>query len=297
MTITLHTVSAFTKNALGGNLAGVVFDADNLSRDQKQQIASYLGYSETVFLSAFTEETNTPQNVDFSISFFTPTEEVAFCGHATLALFYLLHQQQRITTGSYRFITQAGIFTVTIASNGLVTMQQQLPKRLKGFSAQQIAPMLNLSTEQLSSTLPIEALSTGLCDLIIPVPLGILDNITPDLTKITAFCSTHDIVGLHLFELNTPTNAITANCRNFAPLVGIEEESATGSACGALACYLYQHLQQTTFTFEQGASMDSPSLLQAKVVVDAGNIKRVEVSGFARLIKTEQYQNVESDKG
>lgn len=34
---------------------------------------------------------------------------------------------------------------------------------------------------------------------------------------------------------------ITAHCRNFAPLYGIDEESATGSSNGALACYLFEN--------------------------------------------------------
>ena len=93
----------------------------------------------------------------------------------------------------------------------------------------------------LSSTgLPCEVVSTGLADIIIPVSLGLLETITSNLNKISRFCKMHNAISVHLFEL-TPNNnqqTITTNCRNFAPLFGIPEESATGSACGALACYL-----------------------------------------------------------
>jgi PhzF family phenazine biosynthesis protein len=49
--IILYTVSAFIENNEGGNLAVVVLNADHLSDDQKQQIATIINYSETVFVS------------------------------------------------------------------------------------------------------------------------------------------------------------------------------------------------------------------------------------------------------
>ena len=124
-------------------------------------------------------------------------------------------------------------------------------------------------------------------DLFVPIPLGLLDNIKPNLDLIKAFCCEHDIIGLHLFELNENTDKITASCRNFSPLVGIDEESATGSACGALACYLNQHLNINEFIFGQGRSMNSLSLLNAMVSTKENEIICVEVGGLAKLINSE----------
>ncbi len=283
MKIQLHTVSAFTAQGAGGNLAGVVLNADPLSNIQKQQIAKQAGYSETAFVCS------DPQ-VDFSVSFFTPTEEVDFCGHATVALFYLLLQQQVIKAGRYQFSAKAGIFSVTVSEDAEVTVQQSSPQTLASFSALEIAPQLNLNADRLKGNLPFEVLSTGLADLIVPVPLGLLDSIKPNLGLIRAFCSKHNIIGLHLFELNENTKEITASCRNFAPLVGIDEESATGSACGALACYLNQHLNINTFTFEQGRSMDCLSLINATVLTKENRIICIEVGGFSKLISSEHMQ-------
>lgn len=280
MQINLHTISAFTDQHDGGNLAGVVLNADSLSQTQKQQRASKAGYSEAAFVCS-------DHQVDFSISFFTPTEEVYFCGHATVALFYLLFEQGIITTGSYQQRTKAGIFNVEICRDGEIIMQQALPEKSATFSAQQIAPLLNLKTETLQSDLPIEVVSTGLSDLIIPVPLGLLDSIKPNLPLINAFCKLHNIIGLHLFELNKVSDKISASCRNFAPLVGINEESATGSACGALACYLYQHLKTEKFLFQQGRSMGCSSLLRASVTAKNRTISGIKIAGFAKLIRSE----------
>lgn len=283
MQIQLHTVSAFIAQGKGGNLAGVVLNADKLNNTQKQQIAQQANYSETAFVSSNAQG-------HFSVCFFTPTEEVGFCGHATVALFYLLLKQKVINPGRYQFSAKAGLFSVTVAENTKIIVQQTLPKTLASFSAQNIAAMLNLAPEMLHSKLPIEVLSTGLADLIVPIPLGLLDTIKPNLNLIKSFCSDNNIIGLHLFELNEPTKQITASCRNFAPLVGIDEESATGSACGALACYLNKHLNIGEFTFEQGRSMNCLSLITATVFTDESKITCIEVGGFAKIIKSKMIE-------
>ena len=278
MNITLYTVCAFTENNDGGNLAGIVLGADNLSSSQKQKVAAIAGYSETAFVCS-------DGQVDFSVSFFTPTEEVDFCGHATLALFYLLFSQGHIKAGSYQQRTQAGILSANVADTGEIIMGQVLPKTLAHFSIDEIAPLLNLEVNQLTTQLPIEVLSTGLADLIIPVPFGLLDTIIPNLDLINRFCRDNNIIGLHLFELNEKNNVINASCRNFAPLVGINEESATGSACGALACYLYQHTKNKEFVFQQGRKMGKSSRLTASINEIDGKVIEVQVGGMAKRIK------------
>jgi PhzF family phenazine biosynthesis protein len=277
--ILLYTLSAFTYHDEGGNLAGVVLEAENITAQQKQKIATHAGYSETAFVCS------DPQ-VDFSISFFTPTEEVDFCGHATLALCHLLFVQHEISVGRFQLRTKIGILEIILNKNGSVIMQQALPKMLSHFSIDQIAPLLNVKPEVLISNLPMQVFSTGLADLIIPIPQGLLDTISPNLPLIRDFCLTHNIIGLHLFELNNELNSnMTASCRNFAPLVGIDEESATGSACGALACYLYRHTNQQKFTFIQGRMMGQTSLINATVYITNSEISRVEVGGEVKLIK------------
>nr|WP_315979892.1 PhzF family phenazine biosynthesis protein [Aliamphritea spongicola] len=71
---------------------------------------------------------------------FTPTAEVDFCGHATLATFSLLWKQQTLSAGNYIQATGAGLLKVSITENGQVSMDQQLPEFLQTFSADVIAP-------------------------------------------------------------------------------------------------------------------------------------------------------------
>ena len=127
MNIEVNWVSSFTVNGKGGNPAGVVLNADQLSESQKLKIAQTVGYSETAFVSS-------DKDADFEVSFYTTTEEVDFCGHATLATFFTLFEKHILTAGSYIQKTKAGMLSVHIESNGKVVMEQQLPQKINCFS-------------------------------------------------------------------------------------------------------------------------------------------------------------------
>ena len=300
----VHCLNSFTYKNTGGNPAGVVLQnikAANteLTSQQMQGIAKRVGYSETAFV---TED----KICDFNVRFFTPIQEVDFCGHATLAVFSLLFQQKLITAKTYSQQTRAGKLKVSVEPSGYVTMQQSLPKFIGIVPSAELAQLLNIDQQVFTSTnLPCEIISTGLADIIVPIPFGLLDDIVPNNQEITAFSQKYKVVGLHLFELNpldakltSKDNKFTASCRNFAPLFGINEESATGSASGALACYLAKHnivgnVQSNGtyhYTFEQGRAMKCQSKLSAKITLKKETIIQVQVGGFAHLDKTVQLE-------
>lgn len=274
-------VNSFTSNGTGGNPAGVVLHADHLSNEEKFKIAQVVGYSETAFVSLDDE-------ADFELSFFTTTGEVDFCGHATLAAFSTMYQDGIITEGKYLQRTEAGLLVVTIEANGHIVMDLKLPEFRGEFSYEVISELIGLDSTLLESTrLPIEVISTGLPDIIVPVPFGYLDQIQVNENLTSEFCERHGVIGIHAFELSEKTSKVTASCRNFAPLVGISEESATGSASGALACYLAKHLPNThsnSFTFEQGRAMECVSRITASVELSDQGIIKVRVGGFAHKV-------------
>jgi PhzF family phenazine biosynthesis protein len=281
MKVKAYLVNSFTANGSGGNPAGVVLNADNLSNEAKLAIAQAVGYSETAFVSQDDE-------VDFELSFFTITGEVDFCGHATLAAFSTMHQKGMVAEGQYVQRTKAGLLTVTIESNGNIVMELKLPEYLGMFSYEAISELIGIDPAVLESTqLPIEVISTGLPDIIVPVPYGYLDRIQVNESLLSDFCKKHDVIGIHVFELCDKNSGLTASCRNFAPLFGIPEESATGSASGALACYLTKHLggeHTNYFTFEQGKAMECSSIITASVTSKEQDILKVMVGGFAHQV-------------
>jgi PhzF family phenazine biosynthesis protein len=279
--IEVNLVSSFTVNGKGGNPAGVVLNSDKLSDAQKLKISQTVGYSETAFVSSDDE-------ADYEVSFFTTTGEVDFCGHATLATFSTLFQKDILTAGSYVQRTRIGKLPVTIEPNGKVIMDQQLPQKLDCYSYKEISSVIGIKSSILESTkLPIEVISTGLPDVVISVPNGYLDLIKPDDELIANFCEKHKVVGFHVFELCDPESKLTASCRNFAPLYGISEESATGSSSGALACYLTEHLALgSDFVFEHGRAMGCTSIITASVESDNSTVISVKVGGYASIIDT-----------
>lgn len=278
--VNLYLVNAFTRENSGGNPAGVVLYPPDLNVTQKIAIARQVGFSETAFVY-------TGDDTDFKVEFFTPEGEVDFCGHATVAVFSTLVSLHLLKPGQYSQKTKAGILSVAVSPHDVV-MEQTLPITRQGPDVESVALALGIHPEAIVGTgLPIAVVSTGLPDIIVPVQPGQLDSLQPDDEAIANLSRQFDAIGFHVFELSRQA-PVTAHCRNFAPLYGISEESATGSASGALGCYLVNHVlpDDTHFLFEQGRAMGSSSLIQVTIDTQARTISRVSVGGQAIMIGT-----------
>ncbi len=83
--IIVQVVNGFVDNGRGGNPAGLVSGADDLTGKEKQAIAARTGLSETAFVSY-------SSIADFKFDFYTPTKQIAHCGHATIAAFSYFKQ-------------------------------------------------------------------------------------------------------------------------------------------------------------------------------------------------------------
>ncbi|UXI04543.1 PhzF family phenazine biosynthesis protein [Photobacterium sp. TY1-4] len=276
--LTVLLVNAFTDNGSGGNPAGVVLDAPDLTCEQKTDIACQVGYSETAFVQ-------TGSDADFHVEFFTPEGEVDFCGHATLATFSAMRDQGHLQPGRYTQKTKAGILGIEIETD-VVRMEQTLPHTRPGPAVDTVSRALGISEAAIRDTqLPIETVSTGLPDILVPVASGFLARLQPDFQRMAEYSRDFNTIGFHVFELSE-NETLTAHCRNFAPLYGIDEEAATGSAGGALSCYLAQHVfpGKHQFRFEQGLAMGSPSSIEATLEYSGQSITRVSVQGKAAVI-------------
>jgi len=97
--VVVNIVKAFTDSSTGGNLAGIVQNADNLSDDEMLSIASRLGFSESAFVQK-------SEKADCKIRFFSPKQEVDLCGHAIIAT---IHSLDRVIKN---IETKAGIISV-----------------------------------------------------------------------------------------------------------------------------------------------------------------------------------------
>lgn len=287
MGLIVYTLSAFAKTENGGNPAGVVLQADSLSDKEMLRIAQQVNFSETAFVQK-------SEKADYKMRFFTPNSEVELCGHATIAAFTLLKSKKMIDDGILYQETKAGILAVEIKNNK-VYMKQNTPKYFALIDKNEIADSLNICQDFFMPGLPVQIVSTGLKDIIIPITgLDRLFSIQPDYEKINALSKKYNTIGFHVFSLENKFSS-TAHCRNFAPLYSINEESATGTSNGALACYLYNYgivnkEQSSELVFEQGYSMGKPSEILVQLTIEDSKICEVKVGGTAIITQELELQ-------
>ena len=273
----LYTVDAFTDVPLGGNPAGVALFQDKLPDEaEMRRVAAQVGYSETAFLRRIAPDR-------FEVRYFTPVEEVALCGHATVGSFSLLLQKGLIEGGrTYIAQTGAGDIRVDIAA-GLVWLDMAVPKELGQLSDADASALLSMYglEEGAFGTLHPAMVDTGLPDIMMPLANpALLAALKPDMEAISALSKRLNVTGVHAFALASDG----VHYRNFAPLYGIDEESATVTSNGALTYYLYRRglvQPDATNLFIQGEAMGKPSKIYSRLSVSRDGSVSIRVGGSA----------------
>ncbi|SNR54812.1 phenazine biosynthesis protein PhzF family [Maribacter sedimenticola] len=273
-TVTVQILNAFAENGQGGNPAGVVLDADDLSVQDKLQISKQVGLSETAFVS-------TSKTEDFKLDFFTPTRQIAHCGHATVATFSYLKQLGKLKKNISSKETIDGKRSIELKGD-LAFMEQLAPTYTQvDDQTHVILKSLGIQQTDLLPNAPIVVVHTGNSFLMVPVKdENVLAKLTPQFQLITELSNALNLIGYYVFA---PSTQYDATARMFAPSYGILEESGTGMAAGPLACYLYDKLDITkeAFHIQQGKYMSkpSPSLIIVHLKLQQHSIKSVMAGG------------------
>ncbi len=269
-------VKAFTKDKSQGNPAGVIFEADNLQDNQMIEIARDLGFSE----SAFVLKSN---RADFKIRYFSQTQEVDLCGHATIAAVYASWKENKINLGnlnekSIMIETKAGVLPIKISEDGMIIMDQASPQFSEdSHNKNEIVKLLGVSEKELANY-PIQTVSTGTPKLMIAVnSMEVLFDIKPDLEGIKMYCKEHNVKGFYPFTLETKDEDSDFHARQFNPAAGINEDPITGVAGGALGAYAVRHkiLDKNNFIIEQGYCMGKGGKMYVSIS------EKVKVGGYA----------------
>jgi len=268
-----YIVDAFTDQPFGGNPAGVVLlDGDVFPNETLMlQIAAELRYSETAFVRRDAEK-------EFTIRYFTPMAEVELCGHATIASFALIHRKLGVT-GQCICHTKAG--DISVEAGPRVLMQMTASVVLKTIDeTENIYRAIGIC--DYTPTLPVMIVSTGLPDFMIQVEdVETLNRLPLDMNAISAVTEKYNAVSFHVFAFGN--DGYTAHVRDFGPLYGIPEESATGTANASLTHYLQQNgcIPPTgDFSFLQGEAMGRPSVVATRVTPDG----TIYVGGTAAVV-------------
>lgn len=184
---------------------------------------------------------------------------------------------------SYIIETKSGILGIRSGEDGRFFMEQNPPRFYETINENEISGCF--SVENFYKEYPIQIVSTGLRDILFPIPAPkALESLVPDFEAISRISREKDCVGIHAFSF-AEDSQVTAICRNFAPLYGILEESATGTSNCALACYLFHYgMKQESYLFEQGYSLNSVSRIYVNVKASQDIITGVFVGGNGFLL-------------
>jgi trans-2,3-dihydro-3-hydroxyanthranilate isomerase len=263
----LYQLDVFTDRPYAGNPLAVVTDADGLTTARMQAIAREMNLSETVFVQK--PATN---RALARLRIFTTTRELPLAGHPVIGTWFLLAElgvvpaQEGVVHVQQE--TGAGVLPVEIFfENGkprMVTMTQRPARFRPGrIDRRSLAESLGLRSSDLDSHLPVEFVSTGIFNLLVPLSsraaLGRIELNIPALRRILS----DDGVMAYCFV----PQGRQAYARGMLPW-GLQEDAATGSAAGSLGAYLVQHGRLEsgkTLRIVQGVKMGRPSEIYVNV--------------------------------
>jgi predicted PhzF superfamily epimerase YddE/YHI9 len=308
--LVMKQVDVFTAKPFSGNPAGVITDADSLSGEMMLAIANEMNLSETTFATLPSRD-----EALFRIRFFTPSEEVSLSGHALIASCYALLEDGRIPVqdGVTNVLceTKAGIKQVDIhlrrgnadrigTADGIVMaiggketcflekimLHQSIKQsRPSNITPQEIAKIFGIDAGAILRTgLPMEIISTGLEQLMIPVACKeTIREMNPDLIKLGQMNRRCGIHTNHLFAIDTYSADCTAYMRHFAPALGMWEDPASGTAAAGLASYLMRHGVVTSgnMIIEQGKDIDNLARILAEPLNPEDPLGEMRIGGIA----------------
>lgn len=264
-----YIVDVFAETKYNGNQLAVFTNIGKLADAQMQRVAKEMNYSETTFIVS-----NDMREGGFDVRIFTPAQEIPFAGHPTLGTAYIIAQaiiNKPIETVNLNF--QVGQIPVTLHYSEQVVewlwMRQKPPIFKQKFTADVIAPVLNLNVEDIDTNLPIQEVSTGLPFIIVPLKkLAAIKRIKVNKELYFELVNTTEAKSILVFCPETYKQENNLNVRVFCDYLGVPEDPATGSANGCLAGYLVEYAYFGTDSIdirvEQGYEIGRDALLLLK---------------------------------
>ena len=240
----------FTDRRFGGNQLAVFPEAAGLATQTMQQIAREIGFAETTFVTA-AERPDT----DVRMRIFTPGTEMPMAGHPVVGSTFALARDRAIAEGrtDWVFGLNIGPTPVSLQWSGARLDFAWMTQRNPEFGpivddVAHVAAALGLQEQDIRAMgLPVQQVSCGMPFVIVPLATReAVDRAVPDVRVLDfeAYVFTTDRSGA--------TDPATTYSRMFAPMLGVNEDPATGSASGPLGSYLVRH---GLVTPEQGRSI------------------------------------------
>jgi len=285
-----YICDVFTETRFGGNPLAVLPKAEGLSDHQMQQIAREFNFSESTFV--FPAKAHTRH-----VRIFTPPAEIPFAGHPNVGTAFVLAAAGEFgeinSSLTVTFEEEAGLVSVAIrAEEGkIVSCELAAPQSLslgKTVPAELVASAVSLDCEDIVT----DTHHPQICSVGLPfVFTKLRDRAALERARInmSGFDALRDLgvdPQLHLYIRVSDDFDIRA--RMFAPLSGVPEDPATGSASCALAGLLAHYKEEGAGSFSwriaQGVEMGRPSTLIARAEKADGTVRATWVGGSCVMV-------------
>ncbi len=286
------TLDVFTDERFCGNPLAVVGESDGLHGARMQAIAREFGLPETVFVFPPADPAHTAH-----LRIFTPATELPFAGHPTVGTAALIALSRQSGKPQELILEeQIGLVRCQVTPNGEDLAHVRftlpvLPRRLEWKpETTVVAGALGISPADIASEwFAPEKWSAGIDMCMVPINNDrALASAAPDLSKWEDAFGDSGPRAVYLFSPQGKLPAKSIHARMFAPLLGIREDPATGSAAAALAGWLTAHAGlgagAHSVTIEQGREMGRPSTIELELQTESGKLTGAAIGGHAVIV-------------
>ena len=266
------TVDVFTAERFGGNPLAVFPDARGITDAQMQKLAAEFNLSETTFVLP----PDNPQH-HAKVRIFTPRMELPFAGHPNVGTGYVLARRDERPPEHYVFEEGAGLVRVHILRDGnaITGARISAPRSLSidiEIPDDVVAACIGLRIEDIATQAHTPLIASVGTPFVI-AELASVDALRRASPDIGAFRHAAERFGelssrfSLLMYVRRDGDATRLAARMFAPLGGVLEDPATGSANAALAALLTSLAPgedvDLSYDIVQGVEMGRPSQIVA----------------------------------
>ena len=286
-----YICDVFTETRFGGNQLAVLPDAVGLSTEQMQKIAREFNFSESTFV--FPAKAGHTRHVRI----FTPAREIPFAGHPNIGTAFVLANAGEFgemkPSFSVTFEEESGLVSIAIHGSGgkVASCELTAPQSLsigKNLPIELVATALSVdSKDVVTKTHSPQVASVGLPFIFVELKnRAVLERARINMSGFEALVAQDVMPDIYFYIRSSGEFDIRA--RMFAPLSGVPEDPATGSANCALAGLLAQYSPDPngnfTWRIAQGVEMGRPSTLIARAEKKDGVIETTRIGGATVLV-------------
>ena len=285
-------LDVFTQKPLAGNPLAIFPDARGLNDGEMQALAREMNLSETTFI--LPRDAAIEAREGKKVRIFTVEAELPFAGHPTLGTALHLYASESTTPAQITLDLKAGKIPVRFNANsenagrervdGQVfgEMRQRDPEFETPLSREDVARIIGVAVDEISSEWPIQPISTGLTFTIVPFRnRQTLSDLKFSYIQAAEFLKKS---GANFFYFLCPERSegrLEARARMF--FYG-GEDPATGSAAGCAASWMVQHgiaKSDEQVVIRQGVECRRPSEMHVRATREGGRVTNVRVGGYA----------------